>query len=215
MTYGQLKARVLQLIFSDTLAGDKIPPSYNNQADYIKQIPGLLNSVQTYIYQIKHFEDCIKLADLTKEVIDDKTDLYILPDDFLSMKAGLVILGADFGTADRFWHYKLIGGDKLMVPHGVDDKLHLILEYNKRGSPCPDNPPDEYVLKNTDEVNEMIPFYIAAHCVLYDDAFRYAALKNEFEDRLTRLQPNPVYIEMSEVRDYYPGVYDTPYPRGY
>ena len=215
MTYGQLRDRVLQLIFSYSLAGDTIPPSYNNQADYVKQIPGLLNSAQTYIYQIKHFEDCIKLADLTKEVIDDVTDLYILPDDCLSIKAGLVIPTADFGTMDRFWHYKLIGGDKLLVPHGVDDQLHLILEYNKRGSPCPDDPPDNYVLKNTDEVNEMIPFYIAAHCVLYDDSFRYAALKNEFEDRLTRLQPNPVYIEMSEVRDYYPGVYNTGYWRGW
>ncbi len=211
MTYGQLRDRVLQLIFSYSVAGDTIPPSYNNQADYIKQIPGLLNSAQTYIYQIKHFEDCVPLKDLEYEVIDEKTDIFTLPADFISIKAGLIIPTADGATMDRFWHYKIIGGDKLMIPHGVAEKFHLILEYVKRGSPCPDNPPDDYVLKNTDEVNEMIPFYIAANCVMYDDSFRYAALYNQFEDRLTRLAPNPTYVEMSEVRDYYPHVYDTYY----
>ena len=211
MTYGQLRDRVLQLIFSYSVAGDRIPPSYNNQADYIKQIPGLLNSAQTYIYQIKHFEDSVRLTDLDKDEINDKTDMYMLPDDCVSIKAGLIIPGADFGTMDRFWQYKIMGGNKLLVPHGVAERLSLILEYNKRGSPCPDNPPDDWVLKNTDEVNEMIPFYIAAFCVIYDDSFRYAALKNEFEDRLNRLAPNPTYIEMSEIRDFYPHVYDTAY----
>ena len=44
MTYGELKRRVLQYIFSYTIAGDEIQLSYNNQADYVKLIPGLLNA---------------------------------------------------------------------------------------------------------------------------------------------------------------------------
>ena len=59
------------------------------------------------------------------------------------------------------------------------------------------------MLKNTDEVNEIIPFYIAAFVVMYDDAFRYAALYNEFETRLQRLRTNPAYVETNEIRDAY------------
>jgi len=204
MTYGELKNRVLQLVFSSSLAGATIPPTYNNQADYIKQIPGLLNSVQTYLYQFKRFEDCVKLSDLTKEELNG-ADLYILPDDCLRMKPGL-ILPSDrrwFGRHlfERFTDYRLMGGDKLLVPKGMGDRL--LLEYEKRAVPVTENVPDTYVLKNTDEANECIPFYIAAHLVMYDDSFRYASLKNEFEDRLNRLALNPTYVEDSEVRDAY------------
>ena len=89
MTYGELKNRVLQLIFSYSIAGDEIPPSYNNQEDYLKQIPGLLNSAQTYIYQVKKFQDSISLTHLDKENYGTE-DLYYLPDDCLKMKPGLI-----------------------------------------------------------------------------------------------------------------------------
>ena len=76
MTYGELKNRVLQYIFSYSIAGDEIQLSYNNQEDYVKQIPGLLNSAQTYIYQVKHFEAAVKLSDLAREDFGD-SDMYI------------------------------------------------------------------------------------------------------------------------------------------
>lgn len=209
MTYGELKNRVLQLVFSYSLAGTNIPSTYNNQADYIKQIPGLLNSAQTYLYQFKHFEDCVRLSDLTKEELDGM-DLYILPDDCLRMRPGLIRMVGNrwerrYGRhlTERFTDYRLMGGDKLLVPHGLGDELFL--EYDKRAVPVTENVADNYVLKNTDEANECIPFYIAAHLVMYDDAFRYASLKNEFEDRLNRLALNPVYVEDAEVRDAYSG----------
>ena len=46
MTYGELKKRVLQLIFSYSVAGSTIPATYNNQADYLAMIPGLVNNGQ-------------------------------------------------------------------------------------------------------------------------------------------------------------------------
>ena len=46
MTYGELKKRVLQLIFSYSVAGSEIPATYNNQADYLAMIPGLVNNGQ-------------------------------------------------------------------------------------------------------------------------------------------------------------------------
>ena len=209
MTYGELKRRVLQLIFSYSIAGDEIEPSYNNQADYIKQIPGLLNSAQTYVYQVKKFQDSVSLSHLDKEDYGTE-DMYILPDDCLKMKPGLIQPGIDQNgyPFKRFNHYRLFGGNKLLLPTGVGDKLKLILEYERRGVPVPDNVPDNYMLKNTDEVNEILPFYIAAFVVMYDDAFRYSALYNEFETRLQRLEPNPTYLELNTVDDVYGGFYN-------
>ena len=209
MTYGELKKRVLQYIFSYSIAGDEIQLSYNNQADYVKLIPGLLNSAQTYVYQIKKYQDAVSLSHLDKEEYGYE-DMYILPDDCLSMKPGLIRPGRDqngypFGRYNR---YRLFGGNKLLLPHGIAEKYNLILEYNKRAVPIPENVPDSYVLKNEDEVNELLPFYIAAFVVRYDDAFAYSALYNEFETRLQRLQPNPTYVEFNSVDDVYGGFYN-------
>ena len=208
MTYGEFKNRVLQLIFSYSIAGDTIELSYNNQVDYIKQIPGLLNSAQTYVYQIKKFEDSIPMSYLAKEEFDTE-DLYFLPDDCLTMKPGLIRPGwdPDGFPFSRYNRYRLFGGNKLLLPKGDAEKYHLILEYNKRGVPLPENVPDSYVLKNTDEVNEILPFYVAAFVVMYDDAFRYSALYNEFETRLGRLQPNQTYVELNTTMDVYNGFY--------
>jgi len=204
MTYGELKERVLQLIFSYSIAGDEIELTYNNQADYVKQIPGLMGTVQSYIYQIKTIEDSILLKDLDHEDMGEVW-LYHLPDDCLRIKPGLIIPRGQHHEAVfiRDARYKLFGGDKMMVPKDVPD--NAILEYEKRALPIPQNVPDNYVLKNPDEVNEIIPFYIAAYIVMYDDAFRYSALYNEFETRLQRLMMNPTYVETSEVADVYGG----------
>lgn len=96
----------------------------------------------------------------------------------------------------------------MMVPKGAAERYGLILEYEKRGVPVSPNVKDTYVLKNTDEVNELLPFYIAAFVVVHDDAFKYSVFYNEFETRLQRLSPNPTYIEENEVEDVYEG-FDT------
>ena len=209
MTYGEFKRRVLQLIFSYSIAGDPIEPAYNNQADYIKQIPGLLNSAQTYVYQVKKFQDAISLSHLEKDDYGSE-EMYFLPDDCLKMKPGLIQPGIDETGYPfrRYNHYRLFGGNSLLLPAGDAERVKLILEYERRGVPIPENVPDNYVLKNPDEVNEILLFYVAAFVVMYDDAFRYSALYNEFETRLKRLEPNPTYVEFNSVEDVYGGFYN-------
>ena len=209
MTYGELKKRVLQLIFSYSIAGDEIELTYNNQEDYVKQIPGLLNSAQTYVYQVKKFQDCVALSHLDKQDYGTE-EMFFLPDDCLKMKPGLIQPGIDeYGYPfKRYNRYRLFGGNRLLLPTGDAEKYNLLLEYERRGVPAPENAPDNYVLKNTDEVNEILPFYIAAFVVMYDDAFRYSALYNEFETRLQRLEPNPTYVELNAVDDLYGGFYN-------
>ena len=52
----------------------------------------------------------------------------------------------------------------------------------------------------------LIPYYVAAHLVMEDDAFRYASLYNEFENKVARMTPAP-YTEIQEVYDAY-GTWD-------
>lgn len=206
MTYGELKNRALQLIFSYSIAGDPIQLTYNNQEDYVKQIPALLSAAQSEVYQIKRIEDVILLKDLTAEEFDNNdTILYHLPDDCLRMKPGLIIpRGRSHGRVyDRFTEYRLFGGTKILVPKGLPDDT--LLEYEKCALPIPQNVQDNYVLKNPEYVNDILPYYVAAYLVLYDDAFRYAALYNEWETRLQRLAPNPTYVEVAPIQDVYFG----------
>ena len=207
MTYGELKHKVLNLIFSYSKAGDAIELSYNNQADYINQIPPLLSSVQSYIYQVVRIQDSILLKDLTVED-HGATNVYVLPDDCAKIVPGIIIPRQRKGpwggeVFERRMDYKLFGGNKMMAPKNLPDDA--ILEYEKRAVPVPVNVQDNYVLRNTEEINEIIPFYIAAFVILYDDPFRYSALYNEFETRLQRLRKTPTYVETTDVVDLYGG----------
>lgn len=49
MNYGQIKHATMQLVYSDTIAGEDIASTYNNQADYLKAIPALVNDCEMYI----------------------------------------------------------------------------------------------------------------------------------------------------------------------
>lgn len=204
MTYGELKTKVLNLVFSYSIAGEEIKSSYNNQQDYVNMIPPLLSSVQAYIYQIKKIRDSILLRDLEVEDIGGSY-IYHLPDDCMKVIPGIIVpRGKKHGPVfERRMDYKLFGGTKMLAPKDYPEDA--ILEYEKRAVPIPQNVSDNYVLKNTEEVNEIIPFYIAAFVVMYDDPFRYAALYNEFETRLQRLQTNPTYVEMNDIVDVYGG----------
>lgn len=208
MTYGQFKERVLQLIFSYSIAGDEIELSYNNQEDYVKMIPGLLNKCQSYIYQCKVINDSVKLSELEGVESDNGTITYTLPDDCQKIVPGLIIpRGWQHGPVfHRFTQYKLFGQNKLLCPANLPEDT--ILEYRKRPTPVPSDVADDYELDNFEEINDIMPFYVAAFLVLYDDPFRYSALYNEFESGLQRLYINPTYIEEQPIMDVYAG-FDT------
>lgn len=204
MTYGELKKQVLNLIFSYEIAGDTISLSYNNQADYVAMIPGLLNKVQSEVSQIKKINEIVKLGDLRK--LDMGTyDMFYLPDDCIQLMNGGLIMpeerpGEKFLTR-RFKDFKVVGENRILVPKGLDN--NLLVEYWKRPTPVSATVKDNYELENSEEVNQILPFYIAAYCVMYDDPFRYSALKNEYESSLQRIMINPVYVEASDIIDAY------------
>ena len=76
-----------------------------------------------------------------------------------------------------------------------------MLEYFRYPSLLGVNPMDEASLDNTLEAQMALPYYVAAHLVMHDNAFAYQALYNEFEAKLARLgeqlQAEPTVVEDS------------------
>ena len=92
MTYGQLKKQVMQLIFSESIAGNEIPPSYNNQADYLRMSPGLANDGMVYIATtVKRIPEMVPLTELPYEEMPNGDRLYTMPSDFWRMHNGGLI----------------------------------------------------------------------------------------------------------------------------
>lgn len=203
MTYGEVKNNTLELIFSDTIAGDRIAATYNCQADYEQAIPGLVNDAMVYIATtVKKIPALVELSSLEKTE-KENFDIYTLPSDCWRINNGVILpfpKNPFHTVAERFRDYRLYGGNQLWMPKGIGDKLWLdYYRYPARLGPRPD---DGIELDNTPETHEPIPFYVAAYLVIYDDSFRYAAFKNEFEDRLTRIT-EPVIVEESRTADVY------------
>lgn len=218
MTYGQLKKRVMQLAFSESIAGTEIPATYNNQADYLRMIPGLANDGMMYIATtVKKIPEIVPLSSLEQQDFGAYT-LYVLPNDFYQlMNGGLIWQRPDYALVDqhytyqRFHGYKLYGRNKLMIAKKVPNLDNIMVEYYRYPSELKDDPSDKTELDNTPDTHDVLPYHIAAELVKYDDPFRYSTLHNEFETRLSRLT-EPVTTEFAPVEDVYagfnfPGVY--------
>lgn len=207
MTYGQVKKQSLELIFSESIAGTPIQSTYNNQADYERMIPGLVNDGMTYIATtVKKIPAMRKLEELIQDHSNENFDIFLLPEDcFEMMNGGLVLAHKknDFGEIANRVHknYRLYGGNQLWLPKGQGTNLYL--EYWRYPELLPDDPDDDTPLDNTPDTHACIPYWVAAQAVMYDDAFRHATLYNTWEDRLSRLRPNPTFIEDSRVEDVY------------
>lgn len=209
MNYGQLKKQVLQLIFSESIAGNEIPITYNNQADYVNAIPGLANDGMMYIATtVKKIPEVVPLISLQAQDMGEYT-MYTMPKDFWKMNNGGLIwrrpdVYANDWTYERYHGYRLYAYNKLMVPKNVPNLDSIMVEYYRYPVALGDDPDDLTPLDNTPDTHFALPYYIAAQLVMYDDAFRYSALHNEFETRLSRIT-EPVMTEYAPVEDAYYG----------
>ena len=198
MTYGELKNRVLELIFSYSVAGSQIPATYNNQADYIAMIPGLVNNGQMDIAtSVKRIPAIVLLEDLEQEQVGERI-LYKLPDDcWLPFTGGLLLERSR--RYERFFGYRFISGKIELPCHHPPD---LALEYWRYPERVSSETGDDVELDNTPDVHECLVFYVAAHLLAYDDAYRYTVFLNMYEERIGRLR-EPVWIEPGPIEDVY------------
>ena len=198
MTYGELKKRVLQLIFSYSVAGSEIPAAYNNQADYLAMIPGLVNNGQMDIAtSVKRLPAQVLLEDLETETVNGRV-LYKLPADCWMPFAGGLLFERS-RRYERFFGYRFIGRAvelNCCAPEG------LILEYWRYPELIDADTPDSIELDNTPDVHECLVFYVAAHLLAYDDPYRYTVFKNMYEERMSRLR-EPVWLEPGHIVNLY------------
>lgn len=199
MNYGWARDFTLQLINQYSVAGRKIPDLYNNQADYVKRIPKLLDDAQMHaaiaVANIRHTEPLTALrCDHNGE-----WDVYTMPEDCWQICSGGLIRydGKEF---QRFHNYHPVGSDKIAVPKGICGEVQV--EYFRYPRLLGADPRDEAELDNSPAVQMILPYYAAAYLVMQDDAFAFSALSNEFETRLARLSERP-HADINNVENVY------------
>lgn len=202
MNYKWARDYVLQLIDQYSVAGNVTPETYNNQADYIARIPKLLNDAQVYVAttvgKIRTVEELENLS------CDDngKWLVFTMPGDFWQLCSGGLIRYDEDNVLERSNLYHAIGANQIAISKSVSGNMSV--EYYRLPRPLSEKPEDDELLDNTVPAQMTLPYYVAAHLVMYDNAFAYQALMNEFESRLARLAESPTII-YGTVADTYGG----------
>lgn len=201
MNYKWARDFTLQLINQYSVAGAKVADSYNNQADYLKRIPALLDDAQMYVATsaapIRAMDD---LKNLRCD-INGAWLTYTMPEDCWQM-CGSGMIRYDGDTFQRFHRYHPVGDNKIAVPRDLTGEVQV--EYFRYPRLLGSDPKDEAELDNTPPVQMALPYYVAAQLVMQDDSFAFSALSNEFETRLARLPKNQ-HTDLHIVEDAYEG----------
>lgn len=203
MNYGEVRDAALNLAHQATIAGEVIPGTYNNQQDYLNKIPELVNAAQMDIATTAKFiPEAAMLGSLSYKEMG-ASRLYRLPAD-LWQRGGsglLVPRGRRYDgqtVYERFGAIRMVGRDQMIVPASLPEDT--IIEYYRYPYRLPAKPNDRDELDNVPEVHPIIPYYVAAHLVITDDAFLYASFYNEYEAKKSRLQ-ELVHAEPGLVED--------------
>lgn len=209
MTYGECRDAALNLIHQESIAGTVIPGTYNNQQDYLDKIPSLINAAQMDIATTtKPIPAEVMLGDMLCE-FKHGNYVYQLPDDLWQRRGSGILVPTRENRYDkpglrydRFNHVRMVGNEQLILPTQLPPDC--ILEYYRypirlRTNPLPE---DWDLLDNVPEAQEAVPYYVAAHCVMYDDAFLYATLYNEYTAKKNSMH-DLVRTEMDTVQDVY------------
>ena len=195
MTYGEIRDASLKLIHQYSLAGEEIPETYNNQSDYIKRIPQLVDDAMWLIASGPRRLRTAKVLDRDRAKDQDGMNRFILPEDLMD-----IIPGGLFVVERGEYHYDTsfvrLDEKRILLPHYIRGSVWLeyyrrpesVQEGVKKGEELPD---DDYELDNSYETHRCIPYYVAAHLIMQDDAFLYASLYNEWQNMLGNLVEAP------------------------
>ena len=199
MQYQELKRRILELINQYSVAGETISPAYNNQSDYIKRIPGLINDallrIQTECRPL--VESCRFPGDSGARYGDMMC--HNLPGQFRELKTGGVYRIKD-GKFEPFGQYRLIGNNEILFPE--DGNAEYMVEYYSEPEYLIENPHDGYYVDESHEVLAAACYYAAAMLVLDKNEYQYTALYNEFLRRMEGMRRQPT-AEVSTIVDVY------------
>ena len=183
MNYGELKKFVLQLLNRYSIAGEKTPLSYNDQADIAARIPALAMDAVEYICTSVR-----KLRSLVPLVAPDRMGawlVYHLPDDCYQLCGGLLRMEKD-GEITDYSGYRLAGERQLMIP--ASEQGEFMVEYFRYPTPLPPEPEDADPIDCPPEAQQAVAYYVAAHLAMEDSNYLHTALYHDFEMKLLRLQ---------------------------
>lgn len=198
MTYGEMKTYVLQLLNQYSVAGSTVPLAYNNQADTVARIPGL---VRDGLYYVTTTARRLRAeAALTNPERVGEMLVYELPSDYYQMSNSGLLRQDRRGRCSRYRGYRLLGGRKLLIP--AADEGSYRLEYFRYPAFQEGTPDDAGLLDCPPEALTAVAFYAAAHLAMEDSSFLYGALYNAFEMKLARLQEG-LTTECAAAEDVY------------
>lgn len=201
MNYKQLRDDTLRLLNQYSVAGEEVSETYNNQADYLKRLPSLLDDGQMLIATtVRPITELMELKPYAASRMGSWLR-FILPEDFYRLSGrGLAVVQG--GDCFRSHEFQLLGGVGLLVPESLFGSVAL--EYFRYPCLFGTEPEEDAAADNTPDTHALLPYYAAAHLAMHDDSFLYASLLNEFEARLERLR-RPATAQRMSVRDYYGG----------
>lgn len=199
MNYGELRDSALKLINQYSIAGSQIPLSYNNQTDYVLRIPTLINEAQMYLASGPKRILASVYLDRDEAEHDAHMYRFILPEDCMGVRPGGLFVLKD-GRTEYESHYTCMGEDHILVPDWITGDIYL--EYYRRPQMLPMNPLDTAPIDNSLNAQMAIPYYVAAHLVMQDDAYQYSALYNEWMQKVQMLEEPPHAHQHSTVDVY-------------
>lgn len=197
MTYGELKNFVLKLLNRYSVGGEKVGLSYNDQADIVARMPELVIDGMLYLASSGCRQR--RVAKLTAPDRQGDFLVYQLPDDCRQLCGGLLRLTAG-GDRTRYSGYRLVGDRQVAVPIGEHGPF--LAEYFRYPQLPSLQPEEGDFLDCPPEAQMALAYYVASHLAMEDNNYLHAALHNEFELRMIRLQ-EMLPAEQAVVEDVY------------
>ena len=204
MTYGQVRDAALKLLHQYSLGDEVISRTYNDQGDYLRRIPELVDDAMWIIASGPRRIHAAKCLSRARSRDLGGMMCFSLPEDLLEIVPGGVLV-LEAGESRYESGYVRPDDRHILLPRTEGE---VWLEYYRRPRSCRADcanaaePCDCTELDGAPETHRAIAYYIAAHLVLQDDETAYLALLKEWREllRYLRAVPQP---HRAVVRDVY------------
>ena len=184
MIYGEFRQFVMQLINQFSQRGVELLDDYNDQTDYFVRIPGLYNACM--LEMATGAAPLVSVMEYSENEVTRAHGFVLVPQpaDFLRMSEdGLPMMVCGKMTRVKgYW----TAGDQIAIREDLYD--HAILEYYRAPKRLTAESEEDTKLDGTIEMQTAAAYYVAAMLCMQDDAFVYAALRNEYDDRLSAMK---------------------------
>lgn len=202
MTIRECIDAVFQLLNQYSITGTVVPLSYNDQADNQNRMISLINDAQMQIATtVKPIDE--HMTFIVPEIpatVPPADVVYQMPDDF-NYAIGVHLSpfhGHGMIDAPR---YKWVGEGTLLVPNRPAGAYRV--DYCRFPVHYPATVDLNTELDNKPDTHGAIPYFVASMIMIDENPSAYAALKNQWEDRLSRLGYKPPHASTTQVQDVY------------